>query len=59
MALDFDQTRTDGRVWSCREFFIPDGSLTYVLGFGTTNRAAMFDVFDRMARSFTFDKSAS
>ena len=55
-TLDFDQTLPDGSVWSCRHYFIIDGTLTYTLGFGTNNREAMFDTYDRMAKSFAFEK---
>jgi hypothetical protein len=53
-TLDFDRPRADGKTWSCREYFIIDGTLNYTLGFGTTDRKAMFGVYDRMAKSFTF-----
>ena len=58
LYLDFDKTRPDGKLWSVREYYIPDGTLVYVLGFGTTDKAAMFGLYDRMAKSFTFDRSA-
>jgi beta-lactamase regulating signal transducer with metallopeptidase domain len=50
-TLDFDISR-NGQVWSCRHYFITDGTLVYVLGFGTTNRKEAFGVFDQMAKSF-------
>ncbi len=40
--------------WSCREYFLAEGTLQYVLGFGTTNKDSMFDLYDRMAKSFDF-----
>ncbi len=40
--------------WSCREYFLADGTLQYTLGFGTTNKDGMFDLYDRMAKSFEF-----
>ena len=40
--------------WSCREYFLAEGTLQYTLGFGTTNKDGMFDLYDRMARSFQF-----
>lgn len=52
VTLDFDMTRPDGKTWSCRQYFFFEGTLVYVLGFGTTNRDAMFPVYDKMARSF-------
>jgi hypothetical protein len=42
-----------------REYYIPDGTLMYVLGFGATDKPAMFGLYDRMAKSFSFDRSAS
>jgi beta-lactamase regulating signal transducer with metallopeptidase domain len=57
VTLDFDRTRPDGSTWSCRHYFIIDGTLSYTLGFGTTQRDAMFDLFDRMAKSFVFEES--
>ena len=56
LTLDFDRTNPDGSVWSCRHYFIVDGTLMYTLGFGTTGRDAMFDTFDRMAKSFVFEE---
>jgi hypothetical protein len=43
-----------GGTWSCREYFLAEGTLQYILGFGTTNKASMFELYDRMARSFDF-----
>ena len=40
------------RRWSCRHYFIARGTLAYTLGFGTTNKAGMFKLFDRIAKSF-------
>jgi hypothetical protein len=56
LTLDFDRTNPDGSVWSCRHYFIIDGALMYTLGFGSTGRAAMFDTYDRMAKSFVFEE---
>ena len=50
-TLDFDRLK-DGAVWSCRHYFITDGTLAYTLGFGTSEREAMFGLYDRMAKSF-------
>ena len=33
-------------------------TLVYTLGFGTNKRDAMFDLYDRMAKSFTFEEAA-
>ncbi|HEX3628398.1 MAG TPA: serine/threonine-protein kinase [Verrucomicrobiae bacterium] len=55
-TLDFD--RPEGNhIWSCREYFIVDGMLAYVLGFGTTDKAGKFETFDRIAKSFRFQAS--
>ena len=52
-TLDFDKPTKDGHgLWNCRHYFVTDGTLSYTLGFGTTDRAAMFDTFDKMAKSF-------
>jgi hypothetical protein len=68
VTLDFDKPHTDensalllqgdqyvvrpGRLWSCREYILAEGTLRYMLGFGTTNKAGMFELYDRMAKSF-------
>jgi hypothetical protein len=57
-TLDFDRPMPDGGVWSCRQYFITDGTLVYVLGFGTTRRDAMFDLFDRVAKTFVSERSS-
>ena len=54
-TLDFSKRAPDGKLWSCREFFIIDGTLIYTLGFGTTDQAGMFPLFDRMAKTFVFE----
>jgi hypothetical protein len=56
-TLDFDRPEGDG-TWSCREYFIAEGTLVYTLGFGTTDKAAMFETFDRMAKTFRFQPSS-
>ncbi len=55
-TLDFDKQREDG-TWSCREYFIIAGTLAYTLGFGTTRRDEMIELFDRMASSFEIDRA--
>jgi beta-lactamase regulating signal transducer with metallopeptidase domain len=55
-TLDFNQTQPDGSLMSCRHYFIIDGKVRYVLGFGTSSRDAMFATFDRMAKSFATEK---
>ena len=51
LTLDFDRPK-DGGTWSCRHYFLAEGTLGYTLGFGTTNKAGMFELYDRMAKSF-------
>jgi len=51
LTLDFDRPLGDG-TWSCREYFVAEGTLAYTLGFGTTDKATMFELFDRIARTF-------
>ena len=53
MLLEFDRPQ-DGGTWSCREYFLAEGTLHYALGFGTNNKDNMFELYDRMARSFEF-----
>ena len=53
LTLDFDRTK-DGGTWSCRHYFVAEGTLRYILGFGTTDKAEMFELYDRMAKSFEF-----
>ena len=51
LTLDFDRPQGDG-TWSCRHYFLTEGTLGYTLGFGTTNKEGMFELYDRMAKSF-------
>ena len=51
LTLDFDKPQ-DGGTWSCRHYFVTDGTLRYTLGFGTSKKADMFDLYDQMAKSF-------
>jgi hypothetical protein len=53
LVLEFDRPQDQG-TWSCREYFLAEGALQYTLGFGTTARDNMFDLYDRMAKSFEF-----
>lgn len=48
------QRSRKGGTWSCREYFLAEGTLQYTLGFGTTNKEGMFELYDRMAKSFEF-----
>jgi len=52
-TLDFDKPMDD-ETWSCRHYFVPDGTLRYTLGFGTTRKAEMFELYDAVAKSFDF-----
>jgi hypothetical protein len=51
LILEFDRPQ-DGGTWSCREYFLAEDTLQYTLGFGTNNKDGMFELYDRMARSF-------
>jgi hypothetical protein len=51
LMLEFDKPQGEG-TWSCREYFVAEGTLGYTLGFGTDNKAGMFELYDRMAKSF-------
>lgn len=53
LTLDFDRPK-DGGTWSCRHYFVVEGTLRYTLGFGTTDQGRMFELYDRMAKSFEF-----
>ena len=51
LTLDFDRTK-DGATWSCRHYFVTDGTLRYTLGFGTSQKANVFELYDRIAKTF-------
>lgn len=53
LTLDFDKPK-DGGIWSCRHYFVAEGTLRYTLGFGTTDKGRMFEVYEQMAKSFEF-----
>jgi hypothetical protein len=55
-TLDFDLALPDGSLVNCRHYFVVDGKVEYVLGFGASSRGAMFDTFDRVAKSFVIEK---
>jgi hypothetical protein len=57
LMLDFDKPKDD-EIWSCRHYYLIEGTLRYRLGFGTTNKAGMFKLYDRMAKSFVILKKA-
>ena len=53
VTLTFDGPRPDGTgTWSCIYYYYIDGTIAYTLGFGTTDRAAMFPVYEKMAKTF-------
>jgi hypothetical protein len=52
LTLDFDKSMPGGGTWSCRHYMVEDGTLRYVLGFGTSQRAQMADLQDRVAKTF-------
>jgi len=56
LTLDFSQTNPDGSVLICRHYFVIDGTVVYVLGFGTNSREARIDTFDRVVKSFEFEE---
>jgi hypothetical protein len=56
LTLDFDKPQGDG-TWSCRHYFVAEGTLGYTLGFGTTNKAGMFALYDRMPRALRYSRS--
>ena len=49
--LDFDKPEIWG-IWSCRYYFVAQDTLLYRVGFGTSDKASMFPVFDCVAESF-------
>ena len=59
LTLDFDKPEDNGGTWSCRHYFVIDGTLAYVLGFGTNQRDAMFDLYDRIAKTFVVEETPS
>ena len=58
LTLDFEThapEAPDGKTWYCRHYYVIKGNIGYLLAFGTSDRDAMFDVYDRMAKSFVFE----
>jgi hypothetical protein len=53
LTLDFDKSK-DGGTWSCRHYFVMEGTLRYTLGFGTSRKVEKFELYERMAKSFEF-----
>jgi beta-lactamase regulating signal transducer with metallopeptidase domain len=60
ISLDFERAPQNGDgTWFCRTYYILGSSGAYMLAFGVRNitaaqRDAVFKVYDRMAKSFTF-----
>jgi beta-lactamase regulating signal transducer with metallopeptidase domain len=55
-TLEYSRLAPDGvTTWYCRQYFMFEGPLGFVLGFGTTNRDEKFELYERMAKSFSFD----
>ena len=50
LTLDFDRTQ-DGGTWSCRQYFVREGTLRYTLGFGTSEKRDVA-FCDRIAKTF-------
>jgi beta-lactamase regulating signal transducer with metallopeptidase domain len=57
LTLDFVRTGQDGAVAHCRHYFVIDGTVAYVLGFGSDapDREGSFELFERAAKSFVFE----
>lgn len=53
-TLDFNKAMDDG-IWSVRHYVVAAETLRYVLGFGTNRWESMLPLFERMAKSFTFE----
>lgn len=53
LTLDFDKAKDNG-TWSCRHYFVAEDTLRFTLGFGTTRKAEMCELYDAMAKSFEF-----
>ena len=56
-TLEFEKRHASGETWRARAYFIVDGTLTYILGFGATDREAVVGLGDQIAKSFTFQAS--
>ena len=50
--LDFEKPGNWG-MWYCRYYFTARGGVLYRLGFGTSDKAGMFPIFEEVAQSFT------
>jgi beta-lactamase regulating signal transducer with metallopeptidase domain len=60
-TLAFDRPRQDGGAgtWNAIYYYFTDGTLAYVLGFGTTDRNAMFPLYEKMAKTFVSNEPSS
>jgi beta-lactamase regulating signal transducer with metallopeptidase domain len=57
-TLDFSRTTPDGQPWYCHYYYFVDGTVRYVLAFGTTSDPnQMLGLYDRMANTFQFQAS--
>jgi beta-lactamase regulating signal transducer with metallopeptidase domain len=52
VTLDFSRVTKNGLTWTCRHYFVVDGTILYTLGFGTDRGDVMFGLYDRMAKTF-------
>ena len=59
LTLDFEKLHPGGETWRARSYYIVDGTLMYVLGFGATDGDAIAGLYDQMATSFTFEDRAT
>ena len=57
MTLDCEKRHADGGVWRVRSFFVADGPLLYILGFGAPDELTLSGLDNEVARSFTFRPS--
>jgi hypothetical protein len=51
LVLECDINQDFG-FYSCRQYLLAGGTLGYTLGFGSTHREQMFELYERTARTF-------
>ena len=51
LLMNFDKPQAEG-VLSCRHYFVAEGTLAYALGFGTTHGLGVFELYERIAKTF-------
>jgi Glyoxalase superfamily protein len=51
LVMEFDKTQDFG-FYSCHHYFVTAGTLGYTLGFGSSSKAQMFELYERMAKTF-------